>query len=224
MNIPLYISGVFNTEGPSWKEQRRFMISTLRDFGMGKQTLEYKIQEEICALKDELKEQNGNAMNIRLLMNTTVSNIICSILIGHRFAYDDPEFKSNLEKLNTMFERAHFLLLGEKLAFLRNLPGDPIKVRRGFLLFVEKLAFLRNLPGDPIKVSRRFLLLRGKLDFLQNLPGDPIKVGRSCELYCNVCILTILSMYRIIHYIKIILVHKNLKRSYWTKKKRKSLY
>ena len=68
-----------------WKEQRRFVISTLRDFGMGKHSLEGKIQEEITSLTDEIKKQNGQEWDIHLTMNNAVSNIICSIIFGPSF-------------------------------------------------------------------------------------------------------------------------------------------
>ena len=124
-----YLLGVFNTEGSYWKEHRRFTISSLRDFGMGKHSLEYKIHEEIEAFSSELKKQDGSAMDLQLLMNMTISNIICSIMFGERFSYDDPEFIRMLEILDTMVEEFANLVIGEKLTILRHLPGDPVKVR-----------------------------------------------------------------------------------------------
>ena len=125
----IYLLGVLNTEGSYWKEQRRFTISSLRDFGMGKHSLEYKIQEEIEAFTSELKKQNGSAMDLHLLMNMTISNIICSIMFGDRFSYDDPEFIRMLGILNTMMEGAPNMIISEKLPILRHLPGDPVQVR-----------------------------------------------------------------------------------------------
>ena len=123
-----YLSGVVNTEGSYWKEHRRFTVSSLRDFGMGKHSLEYKIHEEIEAFTSELKKQNGSAMDLHLLMNMTISNIICSIMFGDRFSYDDPEFIRMIGILDTMVEELANLLIGEKLTILRHLPGDPVKV------------------------------------------------------------------------------------------------
>ena len=124
-----YLIGVLNTEGSYWKEQRRFTISSLRDFGMGKHSLEYKIHEEIEAFSSKLKKQNGCAVDLHLLMNMTISNIICSIMFGDRLSYDDPEFIRILRIMNTMFEVSSNILIAEKLPIVRYLPGDPIKVR-----------------------------------------------------------------------------------------------
>ena len=124
-----YVLGVLFTEGSYWKEHRRFTISSLRDFGMGKHSLENKIHEEIEAFTSELKKQNGCAMDLHLLMNMTISNIICSIMFGDRFSYDDPEFIRMIGILDTMMEGAPNLVIGEKLPIVRYLPGDPVKVR-----------------------------------------------------------------------------------------------
>ncbi len=34
-------------DGPLWREQRKFMMRTLRDFGVGKRTMDEHIQEEM---------------------------------------------------------------------------------------------------------------------------------------------------------------------------------
>lgn len=39
--------GVIFNVGKKWQEQRRFMLSTLRDFGFGKSSMEQLISEEI---------------------------------------------------------------------------------------------------------------------------------------------------------------------------------
>ena len=40
------VLGLVFTDGEPWREHRRFTLSCLRDFGMGKQPIEMKIQEE----------------------------------------------------------------------------------------------------------------------------------------------------------------------------------
>ena len=121
------------SEGPAWKEQRRFVISTLRDFGMGKHSLEGKIQEEITSLTDEIKKQNGQEWDIHLTMNNAVSNIICSIIFGRRFEYSDKEFLEILDMIDKGVAQFGKIFLLSRLPWVEHWPGDPAGVSCIFL-------------------------------------------------------------------------------------------
>ncbi|XP_072552175.1 cytochrome P450 2J5-like [Salminus brasiliensis] len=104
--IPLlnWISNGFGivmvTYGIPWKQQRRFALHTLRNFGLGKKTVEERVAEEARHLIREILEQEGKTFYpIHPIMNA-VSNIICSIIFGDRFEYDDKRFAKLLEILN----------------------------------------------------------------------------------------------------------------------------
>lgn len=47
------------SNGEKWKRQRRFALSTLRSFGLGKSTMEQCIREEIKYLQDEIQKNKG---------------------------------------------------------------------------------------------------------------------------------------------------------------------
>ncbi|NWU74630.1 CP2H1 protein, partial [Onychorhynchus coronatus] len=81
----------FEINGESWKQLRRFAITTLRDFGMGKKGIEDRIQEEAHFLVERLKSTHGRIRTLCLLVHA-VSNIICSIVFGDRFEYEDKKF------------------------------------------------------------------------------------------------------------------------------------
>ena len=53
------ISGVLWSNGDSWKEMRRFALTNLRDFGMGKKASEDKIIEECEHLIEVFKKFKG---------------------------------------------------------------------------------------------------------------------------------------------------------------------
>ncbi len=55
----LFWSGIIFSNGENWKEMRRFTLSNLRDFGMGKKGSEEKIIEEIQYLKGEFDNFEG---------------------------------------------------------------------------------------------------------------------------------------------------------------------
>lgn len=92
--------GVLTSNGDSWKEMRRFALTNLRDFGMGKRASEDKIIEECDHLIEVLKKYKGEAFDTTQPVNYAVSNIICSIVYGSRFEYDDPEFTSLVDRTN----------------------------------------------------------------------------------------------------------------------------
>ncbi|XP_026196734.1 cytochrome P450 2K4-like [Anabas testudineus] len=90
--------GVVWSNGDSWKELRRFALTNLKDFGMGRKVCEDKIIEECHYLMEVLKEFKGRAFDTTQILNYAVSNIICSMVYGSRFEYDDPQFTSLVDR------------------------------------------------------------------------------------------------------------------------------
>ncbi|XP_069830126.1 cytochrome P450 2K6-like [Dendropsophus ebraccatus] len=83
--------GVIFTNGCNWKTLRRFTLSTLRDFGMGRRIIEDKINEEASCLVEKFKSYKGKPFDNDMIMNAAIANIIDSIIFSHRFDYDDPK-------------------------------------------------------------------------------------------------------------------------------------
>ncbi|XP_019114673.1 cytochrome P450 2K1-like isoform X1 [Larimichthys crocea] len=98
--------GVLWSNGDSWKEMRRFALTNLRDFGMGKKACEDKIIEECERLIEVFTKFKGKAFDNSRPVNYAVSNIICSIVYGSRFEYDDPEFTSLVDRTNRNIQLA----------------------------------------------------------------------------------------------------------------------
>ncbi|KAK9978497.1 hypothetical protein ABG768_020246 [Culter alburnus] len=92
--------GIVFSNGENWKEMRRFALSNLRDFGMGKRGSEDKIIEEIQYLKGEFDKFEGKAFDTTQPVNYAVSNIISSIVYGSRFEYTDPRFTEMVDRAN----------------------------------------------------------------------------------------------------------------------------
>ncbi|XP_028252415.1 cytochrome P450 2K1-like [Parambassis ranga] len=92
--------GIVWSNGDLWKETRRFVLTNLRDFGMGKRACEDKITDESQHLVELINAFKGEAFEPTQPLNYVVSNIICSMVYGSRFEYDDPEFTSLVDRVH----------------------------------------------------------------------------------------------------------------------------
>ncbi|XP_030433787.1 cytochrome P450 2K1-like isoform X2 [Gopherus evgoodei] len=93
-------NGIVFSHGELWKTMRRFTLSTLRDFGVGKKTIEVRILEELNFLINYFESHQEKPFDTTVILNSAVSNVICSILFGERFEYEDPIFLALLKLLN----------------------------------------------------------------------------------------------------------------------------
>nr|XP_033937131.1 cytochrome P450 2J6-like [Pseudochaenichthys georgianus] len=101
-DLPLFVDitsglGIVFSNGNTWKQQRRFALSTLKYFGFGKKSLEPIILDEFSYCAKDIRSYNGKPFNPHLLINNVVSNIICSLVFGHRFEYGDKKFTKLME-------------------------------------------------------------------------------------------------------------------------------
>uniref|UniRef100_A0A8C8VK04 Cytochrome P450 n=1 Tax=Pelusios castaneus TaxID=367368 RepID=A0A8C8VK04_9SAUR len=110
--------GVTYSHGKNWKVMRRFALTTLRDFGMGKRAIEDRIVEESRFLIKDIESQKGKPFEITTIMNAAVANIIASIIFGERFDYKDPVF---LRLLNLISETLR--LIGSPSVTVTDLPS-----------------------------------------------------------------------------------------------------
>ncbi|KAE8300262.1 Cytochrome P450 2U1 [Larimichthys crocea] len=92
---------VFAPYGPVWRKQRKFCHATLRNFGLGRLSLEPCILQGLATIKTELQRLNevsgGAGVDLAPLISTAVSNVICSLILGQRFHHEDHEFRTMLD-------------------------------------------------------------------------------------------------------------------------------
>uniref|UniRef100_A0A8C9XN12 Cytochrome P450 2K1-like n=1 Tax=Sander lucioperca TaxID=283035 RepID=A0A8C9XN12_SANLU len=91
--------GILWSNGDSWKEMRRFALTNLRDFGMGRKASEDKIIEECNNLIGVLKKFKGRSK----YLITVFFQMLTSIYL-YRFEYDDPEFTSLVDSISARLQ------------------------------------------------------------------------------------------------------------------------
>ncbi|KAM8947104.1 cytochrome P450 2F3-like [Pelodytes ibericus] len=147
--------GLVFSNGPHWQQQRRFSLATLRNFGMGKRSIEERVTEEANFLVEFFQRKQGKPFNPGAEITAAVSNVICSIVFGERFDTEDKTFQT----LHTM--------ISENLAFLG---------KRGFQMYNTYPGILRWLPGEHNKIfqnASRLQKFLGGLIENHTLTRDP---------------------------------------------------
>ncbi|CAH2314093.1 cytochrome P450 2C8-like [Pelobates cultripes] len=123
--------GVILTNGERWKLLRRFSLSTLRNFGMGKKSIDERIQEEANYFAEELRKNGDTPVDPTPVLSQVVSNVICSVVFGKRFEYEDERFKTLLSLLKeafTLMSSPWGLLLNIFPSLFSRLPGPHQKI------------------------------------------------------------------------------------------------
>ncbi|XP_071979126.1 cytochrome P450 2A4-like [Engystomops pustulosus] len=93
----------FTSHIERWRDLRRFSLSTMRDFGMGKRSTEDQIQEEAQCLVTELKKTKESWVAPRLYISKATCNVIFSMMFGHRHDYEDEELVEVVSLMHESF-------------------------------------------------------------------------------------------------------------------------
>ncbi|KAJ0176310.1 hypothetical protein K1T71_008484 [Dendrolimus kikuchii] len=101
--------GVTLTDGEFWKEQRRFLVRHLKDFGFGRSGMnETAISEGKHMVKDVLKMINDSGQNSVILemhnfFSVYTLNTLWSMMAGKRYDANDPNMKVLKDLLFDLF-------------------------------------------------------------------------------------------------------------------------
>ncbi|XP_068089314.1 cytochrome P450 2C5-like [Hyperolius riggenbachi] len=134
--------GVIFSSGENWKVMRRFTLSALRDYGMGKKAIEDKISEEAECLVETFRSYGGKPFNNQVILTASVANIIISMLLNKRFDYDDPTLLKLIANVND-----NVRLFGEPMARLYDM----------FPTLVDPLPGIHNTIAENSKKMHSFI-------------------------------------------------------------------
>ncbi|KFP45676.1 Cytochrome P450 2D3, partial [Chlamydotis macqueenii] len=143
--------------GHVWKELRKFSLFTLRNFGMGKKSLEERVREEAKFLCSAINAEKGRPLDLRFLVNYAVCNVICITVYGERFSYGDETFKKLLHLFeNFISEETGFLpQLLNVVPILLHIPGLSQRVfpaQKAFMDFIDVLIDKHTETWDPANI------------------------------------------------------------------------
>ncbi|XP_023121496.2 cytochrome P450 2F2-like [Amphiprion ocellaris] len=161
--------------GTSWREHRRFALMTFRNFGLGKKSMEERIHDEIQYIIKTLDKNIGKALSPQVMFHNAASNIICQVLFGTRFEYDDDFIRVTVRCFTEISKITNgpWAMLYDSFSFIRNLPLPFNKAFRNVETMKNLLICLVNehkksrVPGEP----RHFVDCY--LDELEKRPDDP---------------------------------------------------
>ncbi|XP_070567862.1 cytochrome P450 2U1-like [Ptychodera flava] len=88
--------GLINAPWPDWKRIRTLSKKILQDLGFARTPTEQRIYEESEYLLNTMRQLDGVPTDVSYVLMNAVSNIMCSMVFGRRFDYDDQDFKDLL--------------------------------------------------------------------------------------------------------------------------------
>ncbi|KAM3912260.1 cytochrome P450 2F2-like [Leptodactylus fuscus] len=180
--------------GDDWKRRRQFTLLTLRNFGMGKESIEKRILEEGHFLIKGLKETKGSPVDPQMYLSRTVSNVICSVVFGKRFDYGDKRLTEIINSVNSNFSIMSSMwgtLYNMYPGFMEYIPGRHKKMWRNFQdIYDITDDFIKDHektldPKNPRDYIDCFLIKMKKTnDLLEDWQG--IDTQESCRSDCTV--------------------------------------
>ncbi|XP_021360956.1 cytochrome P450 2B5-like [Mizuhopecten yessoensis] len=140
--------GVAMSSGQHWKHTRTFALTTLREFGFGKKSLEARVMEEVYAFLDVMGNNSGKVYDPKHVIQISISNIICSIVFGKRFEHSDAKFYQLVDLLEEAFRLNQTRSAARNMSWLRFLPGDFFKIKRNRDNFYEISDYMQQQITD----------------------------------------------------------------------------
>nr|XP_034178596.1 cytochrome P450 18a1 isoform X1 [Osmia lignaria] len=122
-----FLVGIINTEGAMWKEQRKFLHDKLRSFGMtyiggGKKVMESRIMREVKTFLRGLASKGGRSTDVSASLGMSISNVICSLIMGVRFQHGDYRFKRFMDLIEEGFKLFGSMAAVNFIPVMRYLP------------------------------------------------------------------------------------------------------
>uniref|UniRef100_A0A5F5PJ32 unspecific monooxygenase n=1 Tax=Equus caballus TaxID=9796 RepID=A0A5F5PJ32_HORSE len=154
--------GIVFSNGERWKQTQRFSLTVLRNMGMGKNTIEDRIQEEALCLVEALRKTNASPCNPTFILGCAPCNVICSIIFQNRFDYTDQNFLNLLKLLNeavSIMSSLWVQICNAFPALMEYFPGSHNKLSKNF-------TYTKSYLSEKIKEHQESLDINNPRDFI----------------------------------------------------------
>ena len=95
-------AGFFWAQSPHWKTLRSFTLTTLREGGMGKASMEPRILTEISEFINKfIAPHEGEAVDLGIGLSLATCNIISQLMFSIRRGYEDKGYTDMITALDT---------------------------------------------------------------------------------------------------------------------------
>ncbi|XP_075073022.1 cytochrome P450 2C20-like isoform X2 [Mixophyes fleayi] len=154
--------GIVSTNSKRWEQMRRFALTTLRNFGMGKRSMEHRVLEEAQYLIKTVEETCGEAFNPQAVLACAINNVLNLVVFGRRLEYGD---KRSLKVLNSITNLLNFIRAPLGVAYvtferiMKYLPGRHQKI-------FEECEHIKSVIKDQINSHRSTLNPDSPRDFI----------------------------------------------------------
>ncbi|XP_063236602.1 methyl farnesoate epoxidase-like isoform X2 [Bacillus rossius redtenbacheri] len=164
---PGYPPGVVFTDGPLWREQRRFSLRQLRDLGLGRTAMEEQLRREAREMVARLRacSDTGEPVLMHDAFDASVLNALWALLAGRRFNLDDERLRGLLDSVHASFrvlDMSGGLL--NQMPFLRWLAPE----RSGYSHLVRVLCRMWDFLGETVSEHRSSLSLDYSRDLIDS--------------------------------------------------------
>ncbi|VDN60218.1 unnamed protein product [Dracunculus medinensis] len=184
-------NGIVQVDGDKWREQRRFALSVLRDYGVGRAFIEEKIQGEIDSFINFLKRKSDQDVDICQNAGVSVANIINSILFGSRFDQEDQIFHKMHAAIDRQFQLVVHPIMSLYITapYMTKIPVINKKWKELMELRDDIWRYIYNERFDPNNKPTDFVYSYLKEMHKRKIRGDP---GYFHELQLRMVVLDLL--------------------------------
>uniref|UniRef100_A0A7E4VT77 Cytochrome P450 n=1 Tax=Panagrellus redivivus TaxID=6233 RepID=A0A7E4VT77_PANRE len=175
--------GVMFAEGPLWREHRRFALQVFRNLGLGRNIMQERVLDDVCALISHVKSEAASGkteVNMFDELDIAIGSVINSITFGYRFSRENRSEFKRVKKIATeavsFFNSFLYRVMDGRINLLRRLPffkdvyeanvNHNNESREFFLGQVD--AHLKNIDLDsdeePSDYVEAYLRMQHKLD------------------------------------------------------------